>query len=102
MGHSAVEIHSNRSLAQRRAALAGFKNGQYRIMVATEIAARGIDVDDISLVINYDLPDNADDYVIASVAPVAPAVRARLSLLRLQTKEWLSNKLKDLSKKLLR
>ena len=63
MGHSAVEIHSNRSLAQRRAALAGFKNGQYRIMVATEIAARGIDVDDISLVINYDLPDNADDYV---------------------------------------
>lgn len=63
MGHSAVEIHSNRSLSQRQAALAGFKTGKYRVLVATDIAARGIDVDDISLVINYDLPDNPDDYV---------------------------------------
>jgi ATP-dependent RNA helicase RhlE len=63
MGHSAVEIHSNRSLAQRKAALQGFKSGQYRILVATDIAARGIDVKDISLVINYDLPDNPEDYV---------------------------------------
>ncbi len=62
-GHTAVEIHSNRSLAQRKEALAGFKNGKYRVLVATDIAARGIDVKDISLVINYDLPDNPDDYV---------------------------------------
>ncbi len=63
MGHSAVEIHSNRSLPQRQAAMAGFKNGKFRILVATDIAARGIDVNDISIVINYDLPDNKDDYV---------------------------------------
>ncbi len=63
MGHTAVEIHSNRSLFQRKEALAGFKTGKYRIMVATDIAARGIDVTGISLVINYDLPDNPEDYV---------------------------------------
>jgi ATP-dependent RNA helicase RhlE len=63
MGHSAVEIHSNRSLAQRREALSGFKSGKYRVMVATDIASRGIDVNDITLVINYDLPDNNEDYV---------------------------------------
>ncbi len=63
MGHSAVEIHSNRSLAQRTAAMAGFKTGKFRVLVATDIAARGIDVDNIALVINYDLPSTPDDYV---------------------------------------
>ncbi len=63
MGHSAIEIHSNRSLAQRQAAMAGFKAGKYRVLVATDIAARGIDVEDIALVVNYDLPDNPEDYV---------------------------------------
>ncbi len=63
MGHNAAEIHSDRSLSQRREALDGFKSGKYRILVATDIAARGIDVKDISLVINYDLPDNSEDYV---------------------------------------
>lgn len=63
MGHTAAEIHSNRSLPQRKAALEGFKLGRFRVLVATDIAARGIDVHDISLVINYDLPDNLDDYV---------------------------------------
>ncbi len=63
MNHAAVEIHSNRSLAQRKQALEGFKNGKFRVLVATDIAARGIDVKDISLVINYDLPDNSEDYV---------------------------------------
>ncbi len=63
MSHTAVEIHSNRSLAQRQEALRGFKNGSYRILVATDIAARGIDVTGISLVINFDLPDNSEDYV---------------------------------------
>jgi ATP-dependent RNA helicase RhlE len=63
MGHSSAEIHSNRSLGQRRQALDGFKSGKYRVLVATDIAARGIDVHDIELVINYDLPDAAEDYV---------------------------------------
>lgn len=63
MGHTAVEIHSNRSLSQRKAALAGFKSGTYRVLVATDIAARGIDVVGISLVINYDLPGQSEDYV---------------------------------------
>ncbi len=63
MGHRAAEIHSNRSLNQRLEALDGFKIGRYRVLVATDIAARGIDVSGIQLVINYDLPDNAEDYV---------------------------------------
>ena len=63
MGHEAVEIHSNRSLGQRRAAMDGFKSGKYRVLVATDIAARGIDVSNIELVINFDLPDNLEDYV---------------------------------------
>lgn len=63
MGYTADELHSNRSLAQRKAALEGFKTGKYRVLVATDIAARGIDVKGIALVINYDLPDNPDDYV---------------------------------------
>ena len=63
MGHAASEIHANRSLSQRKEALAGFKSGKYRIMVATDIAARGIDVTGIELVINYDLPDDPENYV---------------------------------------
>jgi len=63
MNHTATEIHGNRSLAQRKAALEGFKNGKFRIMVATDIAARGIDVKNISLVINFDLPDDSENYV---------------------------------------
>ncbi|MBH41902.1 MAG: DEAD/DEAH box helicase [Candidatus Magasanikbacteria bacterium] len=63
MGHTATEIHSNRSQNQRKMALDGFRKGKFRVMVATDIAARGIDVKDISLVINYDLPDSTEDYV---------------------------------------
>ncbi len=63
IGHKSAEIHSNRSLAQRREALEGFKSGKYRVLVATDIAARGIDVRGIEVVINYDLPDKTDDYV---------------------------------------
>ncbi len=62
-GLSAEEIHSNRSQSQRRKALDGFKMGKYRVLVATDIAARGIDVKGIELVVNYDLPATADDYV---------------------------------------
>ena len=63
MGHSAAEIHSNRSLGQRREALEGFKSGRYKVLVATDIASRGIDVTGIELVINYDLPEDAGNYV---------------------------------------
>ncbi|MFC1752251.1 DEAD/DEAH box helicase [Thermoproteota archaeon] len=59
----AAEIHSNRSLGQRRQALEGFKSGKYRVLVATDIASRGIDVVGIELVINYDLPDDTENYV---------------------------------------
>ena len=63
IGISAIEIHSNRSLGQRKAALEGFKLGRNRVLVATDIASRGIDVKGIELVINFDLPENAEDYV---------------------------------------
>ena len=56
-------IHSNRTQSQRQKALDGFKDGTYRVLVATDIVARGIDVDRISHVINYDLPSQAQDYV---------------------------------------
>lgn len=62
-GYTAAEIHSNKSLAQRIKALDGFKKGIFRVLVATDIAARGIDVKNIELVINFDLPDNSEDYV---------------------------------------
>lgn len=62
-GFGAAEIHSNKSLGQRLAALKGFKAGKHRILVATDIASRGIDVTDIEVVINYDLPDDPADYV---------------------------------------
>jgi ATP-dependent RNA helicase RhlE len=62
-GHSAAEIHSDRSLSQRREALQGFKTGKYRVLAATDIAARGIDVVGIELVINYDIPDDAENYI---------------------------------------
>lgn len=63
MGHTAAELHSDRTLAQRTAALHGFKTGAYRVLVATDIAARGIDVKEIALVVNYDVPANPEDYV---------------------------------------
>lgn len=63
MGHTATEIHSNRTLNQRKSALNGFRSGTYRVLVATDIAARGIDVTGIEFVINYDLPMNPEDYV---------------------------------------
>ena len=62
-GVNSAEIHSNRSLPQRKKALEGFKIGKFRVLVATDIAARGIDVKEIELVINYDLPARIDDYV---------------------------------------
>jgi ATP-dependent RNA helicase RhlE len=62
-GIKAATIHSNRTQGQRVAALEGFRRGRYRVLVATDIAARGIDVQGISLVLNYDAPGSAEDYV---------------------------------------
>ncbi|HTY12057.1 MAG TPA: DEAD/DEAH box helicase [Bacteroidota bacterium] len=62
-GVNAVAIHSNRTQAQRQRALAGFKQGHFKVMVATDIAARGIDVDGISHVVNFDTPTFAEDYI---------------------------------------
>jgi ATP-dependent RNA helicase RhlE len=62
-GHEAAAIHGNKSQNARQAALKGFSSGRVRILVATDIAARGIDVPSISHVINYDLPDDAENYV---------------------------------------
>jgi superfamily II DNA/RNA helicase len=62
-GHRATEIHSDLSQGQRKRALDSFKSGRSRIMVATDVAARGLDVKGIELVINYDLPDSSSDYV---------------------------------------
>jgi ATP-dependent RNA helicase RhlE len=63
MGHRASEIHSNRTLEQRQMALEGFKTGRYKVLVATDIASRGIDVTGIEVVINYDIPDDPSNYV---------------------------------------
>ena len=63
LGHAVAEIHSNKSLSRRREAMDGFRNGKYRILVATDIAARGIDVKGIELVLNYDLPQHPENYV---------------------------------------
>jgi ATP-dependent RNA helicase RhlE len=61
--HSVAVLHANRSQNQRMEALEGFRSGRYEVMVATDIAARGIDVAGVSHVINYDVPENPEDYV---------------------------------------
>jgi ATP-dependent RNA helicase RhlE len=63
LGHDADVIHGDRSQSQRTAALKGFANGKHRILVATDVAARGIDVNDIAHVVNYDLPNSTEDFV---------------------------------------
>ena len=63
LGHDADVIHGDRSQSQRTAALKGFANGKHRVLVATDVAARGIDVNDIAHVVNYDLPNASDDFV---------------------------------------
>jgi ATP-dependent RNA helicase RhlE len=62
-GIAAERIHGNRSQPQRTAALAGFKSGKYRVLVATDIAARGIDIVELGHVVNFDVPKVAEDYI---------------------------------------
>jgi ATP-dependent RNA helicase RhlE len=61
--HKVASIHGDRSQSQRNAALQGFKDGVYRVLVATDVAARGIHVDDIAHVVNYDLPQEPENFV---------------------------------------
>src|SRR3990172_3678503 len=62
-GYRVTSLHGNRSQGQRQSALKGFKVGRYQVMIATDIAARGLDVENISHVINYDMPDTTDAYI---------------------------------------
>jgi ATP-dependent RNA helicase RhlE len=62
-GFKVTSLHGDRSQGQRQAALKGFKSGHHDIMVATDIAARGLDIETISHVVNYDMPDTADAYI---------------------------------------
>jgi ATP-dependent RNA helicase RhlE len=62
-GYKVTGLHGDRTQGQRRTAMQGFRQGRYQIMVATDIASRGLDVDRISHVINYDMPDTADAYI---------------------------------------
>ena len=62
-GIAAARIHGNRSQAQRTEALAGFKKGRYRVLVATDIVARGIDIEALDHVVNFDVPHTPDDYI---------------------------------------
>lgn len=61
--HKSNRIHGDRSQSQRESALRGFKSGKTRVLVATDVAARGIDIDSVSHVINYDIPEAPEDYV---------------------------------------
>lgn len=62
-GFNAGMIHGDRSQSQRNSALSGFQEGRYRVLVATDVAARGLHVDDVAHVINYDLPKIAEDFI---------------------------------------
>jgi len=61
--HKVAAIHGDRSQSQRNTALQGFKDGVYRVLVATDVAARGIHVDDIAHVVNYDLPQEPENFI---------------------------------------
>ncbi|XXF80400.1 DEAD/DEAH box helicase [Myxococcaceae bacterium GXIMD 01537] len=77
-GHKAAVLHAGRTQAQRRQALDGFRDGFYRCLVATDIAARGLDVEDVGHVINFDVPHAPEDYVhrIGRTARAGAAGRA--------------------------
>ena len=62
-GVKCIALHADRTMDQRRQAVEGFKGGRYKVLVATDIAARGLDIDGIHTVINYEMPDSPDAYV---------------------------------------
>ena len=62
-GHSATQIHGDRTQSQRNQALRSFSEGRHRVLVATDVAARGIDVAHVAHVVNYDMPKVAEDFV---------------------------------------
>jgi ATP-dependent RNA helicase RhlE len=76
--HSVTRLHGDREQSQRDEAMAGFRSGKYKVLLATDIAARGLDVADIEHVINYDFPRSAEDYVhrIGRTARLAASGRA--------------------------
>ncbi len=61
--YNIAQIHGDRSQGQRQQALDGFKNGKYNVLVATDVASRGLDIDCVSHAFNYDIPPNSDDYI---------------------------------------
>lgn len=77
-GHKAAAIHGNKSQNQREKALAAFKSGEMRVLVATDIAARGLDIDGVELVVNFELPNVPESYVhrIGRTARAGAAGRA--------------------------
>jgi ATP-dependent RNA helicase RhlE len=62
-GFSAAMIHGDRTQSQRNGALHGFQQGRYKVLVATDIAARGLHIDDVAHVVNYDLPNLPEDFI---------------------------------------
>ncbi len=62
-GHKVAQLHGDRSQIQRQKALEGFREGKYEILVCTDVAARGLDIEDVTHVFNYDIPLNPEDYI---------------------------------------
>ncbi len=101
-GHNVVEIHGDKDQKQRNKALAAFKAGEARVMVATDVAARGLDIEALPAVINYELPFDPEDYVHRigrtgragalgeAISFVAPNEMEKLTLVRKLTKAALS------------
>lgn len=63
MGHKALAIHGDKSQPERDAVLTEFRNGATTILIATDVAARGLDVEDVKFVINFDYPNSSEDYI---------------------------------------
>jgi ATP-dependent RNA helicase RhlE len=87
-GHDVVALHGDKTQGARNAALDGFKEGTTRVLVATDLAARGVDVDDIAIVVNYDVPADPEVYV-HRVGRTARAGAKGLALTLMSPDEWL-------------
>jgi ATP-dependent RNA helicase RhlE len=87
-GHEVVALHGDKTQGARNAALDGFKEGTTRVLVATDLAARGVDVDDIAIVVNYDVPTDPEVYV-HRVGRTARAGAKGLALTLMSPDEWL-------------